>query len=103
MPSGNIACLEFAGVLRCDVLSGLRPEPRRACRLDWTGVALRRTGRPSAVCAGDTVFDRRSRVLSYGTTWRRNGIVCTSRRTGLTCRNRRGHGFFLARERWRLF
>ena len=103
LPSGNIACLDFAGVLRCDILSGLRPEPRRRCELDWTGIALRRAGRATAVCAGDTVLDPRSRVLAYGTTWRRNGITCTSRRTGLTCRNRAGHGFFLARERWRRF
>jgi hypothetical protein len=103
LPSGNIACLDTPGGLRCDILSGLKPEPRRACELDWTGTWLAHKGRASAVCAGDTVFDPRARVLPYGTTWRRNGLTCDSRRTGLTCRNRAGHGFFLSRQRWRLF
>lgn len=102
-PSRNIACQYFAGVLRCDLLSGLRPEPRRTCQLDWTGVSVSRLGRAEAVCAGDTTADPRLRVLAYGKTWTRDGIRCTSRRTGLTCTNRRRHGFFLSRERWRLF
>jgi uncharacterized protein DUF6636 len=109
MPSRNIACaLEPAvgaapAVLRCDILSGLRPEPRRACELDWTGLSLGRTGRARPTCAGDTVDDRRMPILRYGRTWRRGGFACTSRRTGLTCRNRARHGFVLARERWRTF
>ena len=107
-PSSNIACGYFAvggtpRVLRCDILSGLRPEPRRRCEGDWTGASMRLTGRAGPTCAGDTVFDPRARVLAYGTTWRRNGLACTSRRAGLTCRNRSGHGFFLSRASWRLF
>jgi hypothetical protein len=42
-------------------------------------------------------------ILGYGRTWRRGGFACASRRTGVTCRNRAGHGFVLARERWRSF
>jgi len=42
-------------------------------------------------------------VLPYGTSWRRYGIVCTSRSTSLTCRNRDGHGYTLSRERRRIF
>ena len=103
LPSRNIACQYFAGVLRCDVLSGLRPEPRRACMLDWTGLSVGRGSRAQAVCAGDTTADPRLQVLAYGRTWTRDGIRCTSRRTGLTCTNRKGRGFFLSRERWRLF
>jgi hypothetical protein len=44
------------------------------------------------------------RVLGYGRTIRfGRRIACTARRSGLTCRNRDGHGFFLSRERVRLF
>lgn len=41
-------------------------------------------------------------VLAYGSTWRKRGYVCQSRTAGLTCR-RGAHGFFLSRERQRLF
>jgi hypothetical protein len=105
MPSGNIACAGSVAAkpqqsfLRCDILSGLRPQPRRACQLDWTGFELRSTGTARPVCAGDTVFDRRAPVLRYGTTWKRGGLVCRSRRSGLRCSNRDGRGFVLARAR----
>jgi hypothetical protein len=101
MPSGNIACVYGAGSLRCDVLSGLRPEPRGRCELDWTGLTLGVTGAARPTCAGDTVYDRRSPVLAYGGTWRRAGLSCRSLRTGLRCTNRSGRGFVLAREGWR--
>jgi len=41
-------------------------------------------------------------VLAYGERFERRGYTCTSRRTGLTCK-RGAHGFFLSRERQRLF
>jgi hypothetical protein len=105
MPSGNIGCAFVArgAVLRCDTLSGLRPEPRGRCELDWTGLTVAAAGRARPQCAGDTAVDRRAPVLRYGRTWRRAGIVCVSRRVGLRCRNRAAHGFFLARERWSVF
>jgi hypothetical protein len=109
MPSRNIACAvepALAGarpVLRCDVLSGLRPAPRRKCDLDWTGLSLGLRSRATPTCAGDTVDEPGNPILRYGRTWRRDGFACTSRRTGVTCRNRAGHGFVLARERWRSF
>lgn len=108
MPSRNIACLYVGpydgrpGYLRCDIRSGLNPEPTRACELDWTGVGMNPTGKARATCAGDTTFGNYP-VLAYGKTWKRGGFTCLSRTTGLTCRNRSGHGFFLARERWQLF
>ena len=108
-PSRNIACGFFPSsfgnptFLRCDILSGLKPEPRRTCEGDWTGASMRVTGRAGAVCAGDTVYDPRSRILGYGKTWTRAGMRCTSRTTGLTCTNRSGRGFFLSRQRWRVF
>lgn len=103
MPSKNVGCLYFAPGLRCDVLSGLKPEPRAACELDWTGISLGRTGRARPTCAGDTAFDQRAPILAYGKTWRRDGITCRSQRTGLRCTNRSGHGFTLARASWRVF
>jgi hypothetical protein len=56
---------------------------------------------------GDTVApspDENVPVLAYGKS-RKFGtkMTCTSRRTGLTCRNTRDHGFFLSRERIRVF
>jgi hypothetical protein len=103
MPSGNIGCLLHSGVLRCDILSGLNPEPERDCDVDWTGLSLDSDGKASPVCAGDTVMDRDARTLKYGHKWKRNGITCTSRRSGLRCHNRKHHGFFLSRDDWDTF
>jgi hypothetical protein len=108
-PSGNIGCGYFGAFqgqpasLRCDIRSGLKPQPRRACELDWTGLTVGPTGRARAVCAGDTAYDPRFHALAYGHSWSRGGIRCLSRRIGLRCANRGGHGFFLSRQRWRLF
>ncbi len=109
MPSRNIYCAYIpadAGdpaALRCDILSGLRPEPKTSCDLDWTGASLSVRGRASASCAGDTVATPNARVLAYGSTWRVGGFTCLSRTTGLRCTNRGGHGLFLSRERWRVW
>jgi uncharacterized protein DUF6636 len=104
-PSGNIGCMFGSGFggapsLRCDIRSGLKPLPPRpkGCDLDWgDSFELRTTGRASVTCHGDTAIDPRSRVLRYGSTWKRAGFKCTSRMVGLRCRNRSGHGFFLSR------
>ena len=103
-PSRNIACGYLSGpdYLRCDIRSGLRPEPRRACELDWTGLSMGAGGRAGATCAGDTVADPRARVLAYGRAWARDGFTCLSARIGLMCTNRVGHGFFLSKERWQV-
>ena len=105
LPSRNIGCAYNANpaVLRCDIRSGLKPQPRRRCELDWTGLAIAPRGRPTPTCAGDTAILPEAPVLSYGRTWRRNGIACRSRVTGLRCTNRSGHGFTLARQGWRIF
>jgi hypothetical protein len=103
MPSGNIACAYITGfgpvTLRCDILSGLRPEPRRRCELDWTGLSMGR-GSATPTCAGDTVYDRKAPVLRYGSVWRRGPFTCVALLIGLSCTNRTGHGFFLSKERW---
>ena len=109
-PSRNIACGWLSaggGSLRCEIASLLRPLPPRPvdCDVDWGyGISLGRTGRAHVLCAGDTV--RRTgkvRILGYGSAWRRGGFTCTSSRAGLRCVNASGRGFFLSRERWRIF
>jgi hypothetical protein len=106
-PSKNIACAyspaEFghAATLRCDILSGLKPQPQKRCELDWVGAVMTRRGKAHPLCAGDTVHDKRAPILRYGQTWKHRGFGCRSRRIGLKCRNRAGHGFFLSRQRWR--
>jgi hypothetical protein len=111
MPSRNIACAYIADrtyggpMLRCDLLSGLRPTPRARCRYEgsWSAVTMKPRSRAHPICISDTVYDNRSPILAYGRTWRRGGFTCTSRRAGLTCRNLRGHGLFLSRRSWRVF
>lgn len=107
-PSKNIVCGHFRAQhgspegLRCDIFSGLRPEPRRSCELDWTGISMGPRKRATPTCAGDTVADRSFRVLPYGRTWSKGSFTCLSSRVGVTCSNRAGYGFFLSREGWRV-
>jgi hypothetical protein len=107
-PSSNIGCAYSAEPgraggpsLRCDILSGLKPKPKRppGCTLDWTfGYQMHATGPALRVCAGDTTVDRRAKVLRYGHRWRSGGFDCLSRKVGLRCKNRSGHGFFLSKQ-----
>jgi hypothetical protein len=106
-PSSNIGCLyssEPGGGgpnLRCDILSGLKPAPKRpkGCTLDWKyGYRLRPKGPALTVCAGDTAVNRRAKAIPYGSKWSRGGFTCFSRKAGLRCRNRSGHGFFLSKR-----
>jgi uncharacterized protein DUF6636 len=103
MPSGNITCSFHSDVLRCDIRSGLKPEPKRKCELDWTGLYLEARGKAGPQCAGDTNYDPDAPVLDYGAKWKRHGAVCRSRTSGLRCHNRKGHGFFLSRDSWDTF
>jgi len=105
-PSSNIGCLYSAEpgtggpYLRCDILSGLKPAPKRprGCTLDWKyGYRIRPTGPALTVCAGDTTVNRRAKAIPYGGKWSRGGFTCLSRKAGLRCRNRSGHGFFLSK------
>ena len=100
-PSGNIRChLQGSGALRCDVGSGLKPEPKKECELDWTGLLLSRRHRARPNCAGDTVPSTK-KVLDYGEKWKRAGRVCVSKRSGLHCWNRNDYHFKLSRDSWR--
>jgi hypothetical protein len=108
VPSSNIGCAYSnepgtggGPTLRCDILSGLKPKPKRppGCNLDWTfGYQMHPTGKSLRVCAGDTTVDRQANVVRYGRRWRAGGFNCLSRKIGLRCVNRSGHGFFLSRK-----
>jgi hypothetical protein len=108
MPSKNIACAYIpqaslgGPLLRCDVLSGLRPPPSKSCDLDWAAVEMRPKTQARASCVGDTVYDKRAPILAYGHTWSRGAFRCQSARKGLTCRSGK-HGLFLARQSWRVW
>ena len=103
MPSRNIACLYNSKAIRCDIFSGIKPEPTKACKFYWKGVLLHGTGTPSFLCIIDTIYEPSAPVLKFGSTWSRGPIFCRSTTRGLRCQNGSGHGFFLSREharRW---
>ena len=82
--------------MRCDIKSFSFIPPKRPanCQLEW-GDAFPAHPGP----AGPRRLPRR-----HGPAGARIGkITCTSRTAGLTCRNPDAHGFFLSRERIRLF
>jgi hypothetical protein len=101
-PSKNIRCGYFVAQLRCDIASGLKPLPPKptSCDFDWGQTYfLTRRGRAVIGCVSDSVSSPSARVLAYGTTWRKGGIVCRSRAIGMRCTNTSGHGFFMSRAR----
>lgn len=102
-PSKNIYCAWTGSpaMLRCDILTGVKPLPPkpRSCDFDWgAGFDLTRAGRARILCVSDSVVTNSPRVLRYGQTWARGGFSCRSRTTGLRCRNVAGRGFFLSRQ-----
>jgi hypothetical protein len=103
MPSKNIGCQTGEGVLVCDILSGLNPEPNQECELDWTGMEMERLGPAQPRCAGDTAYEQSAPVLEYGTSWSRGGFTCASMTNGVQCRNKENHGFLLSRQTWTQF
>lgn len=109
-PSHNIGCYlskQQGGSVRCDIRehSWTAPPKPAYCDVDWGGglqVGSKRRG--SIVCAGDTVLDPGSPVLAYGKASAVGKIVCRSSEAGVRCSNTQsGHGFFVSRERYRLF
>jgi hypothetical protein len=62
------------------------------------------TGEAEFVCAGDTALNPTGPVVPYGTDSQVGHFVCASREAGVTCTNSEtGHGFFVARDRYRIF
>jgi hypothetical protein len=104
-PSGNIGCYVDRSYIRCDIgqTAAKAPPQPASCELDYgNAFEMGRSGRPRRICHGDTVLGAR-RVLAYGQTLRSGAFTCMSRPAGLTCRNAAGRGWFLSRERVRLF
>ena len=60
-------------------------------------------GAAGFVCHGDTVIDPQRPVLGYGLLWQRAGLTCRSSTAGVRCINIDGHGFELARGRYKVF
>ena len=104
-PSKNIGCgfTDQPNFLRCDINSRLKPEPA-SCEGEYGyAVGVKSTGRAYFLRVGDTVRVATARILTYGMSWRRAGISCSSTAAGLRCVNGGGHGFFLSRDRSYLF
>ena len=109
-PSRNIGCAGDRTEIRCDIRTTTATFPKKRpadCDGVWgDAVSVRPTGRGTGVCHGDTALPapgQKVRILKYGTSIHVGKITCTSRETGLTCTNPGAHGFFLSREKIRLF
>jgi hypothetical protein len=105
-PSHNIGCVLTEQGARCDIGKHAWPSPKRpkSCEFDYGGslfVGLK--GRGEYGCVSDSAMHA-GPVLPYGETLRKGRFACTSEEAGVRCVNRRsGHGFFLSRQRVRLF
>lgn len=105
-PSHNIACVLYEQGARCDISHHSWPLPKkpRSCEFDYGGslfIGVR--GRGEYGCVSDSAFGA-GPVLPYGESIRKGRFACRSEEVGVRCLNRRnGHGFFLSRQRVRLF
>jgi hypothetical protein len=105
-PSRNIGCVLFAQGARCDIAKHSWPLPKRpkSCEFDYGGsLFIGVKGRGEYGCVSDSAMHA-GPVLPYGESIRKGRFSCTSEEAGVRCVNRRnGHGFFLSRQRVRLF
>jgi len=108
-PTGNIGCVVVESDARCDIERRSWSPPARPAScptiVDFgQGVEMQARGAARIVCAGDTVRDPKSPVLSYGVTSVSGPFECISASNGMTCtRPADGHGFFLSIQTYRLF
>jgi hypothetical protein len=116
-PSGNIRCFALPNVLHCDIERAdyaaklqdqcLNPKGEMGAGVDWHGFDLTRSRQGEVACSGGALLmgeqHPRYATLPYGHAWRSGAFTCTSAVAGVTCRNRAGHGFFVSRQRYRLF
>lgn len=112
-PSKNIVCMMYApgepgdATARCTIVAKewRAPDKPADCPLAWgDDLEVDTDGRPGFVCAGDTVLGA-STTVEYGTRLlMKPGLTCSVTTEGVTCANRTsGRGFFLSRERYRIF
>jgi hypothetical protein len=114
-PTGNIRCAARTSqpaVLHCelghaDYAARLQARCTQGAGVDWHGFELTAVGRGQIACAGGSWHagseHPRYVTLPYGRTWKAGPFGCVSQPRGVTCHNPRGHGFFLSRERYRVF
>ena len=72
--------------MRCDIRSGLKPPPAKACAGDWGGATLAAHGKAKPNCASDTIYDDSAPTLDYGSTWGGGGVSCLSTRRASSAR-----------------
>jgi hypothetical protein len=105
-PSSNVGCFIDPKAVRCDIRErNWDPPPDEGkCELDYgQGIALSASGEVKFVCAGDTTLGGPA-TLPYGAVSRRGLLRCRSGMKGITCSEvRSGHGYFLSREKYRIF
>lgn len=115
-PSGNIICYPTeTTAVTCIIFEndwsesqqgGLAFEDEEECGLDLTPVfELPVQGPPNIFmsCHGDAFWPTENRfVLPYGYSLHGPGFRCASEKAGMNCRNRQGHGFAIARARYRI-
>jgi hypothetical protein len=105
-PSHNIGCVMDSQAVRCDIRdhSWQSPPKPKSCDVDYGGgVAVDKKGRAQFLCAGDTTLEA-GPVLAYGDSISQGRFRCESQEAGMRCVNKRtGHGFFLAKQTYKLF
>lgn len=122
-PSKNILCEYFpktnrysayvmCGFSKIDYFS-LRDLQRESCPADTFGrdveaynFALEGNGKGYIACANDVWWNTnlKKNVLSYGKSISLGkDFVCTSRSSGLTCTNNVGNGFFMSRQKQKVW
>ncbi len=112
-PTGNIVCvLVGKGIgaasdnVRCTIRQKAWSSPARpaSCELDYgTDLEVSSPGRGEFTCAGDTILGMSGQAtVGYGTTVRMGQAACEVDSNGVTCRAG-SHGFFIAKESYRLF
>lgn len=98
LPSRNIYCLFYSGVLSCDIIQ--RRWANWGCedRGCWgTRFQLRQRGSSEAIRSSDSMAGSNWPVLAYGRSLRRGSIQCLSETQGLTCMNDTGGKLHLNR------
>jgi hypothetical protein len=108
-PSGNIDCILDGTSARCDIgtKTWKPPAKPKTCPFDWgQGLGVDATKRGYVICAGDTAMAPPSDpypTLAFGKSIKAGKITCTSATAGITCKNAGAHGFFISRQKYRLF
>jgi hypothetical protein len=91
-PSKRIACLMLETSVRCDTFF-----------LNDVAFRLTANGAGKRIHVTDTVALVKEPILAYGKSAKVGPFTCSSHEDGLTCTNRKGHGFFVSRQRQRVF